>query len=305
MDFISEHRAEFGVEPICTVLTEHGCSIAPSTYYDNLHRKPSKRALRDAEIVAVMEAERERQKLIRRFGARKMWLHLRSKGHDVARCTIERLYAEQGWAGAVRARSYRTTIPAEAHERPRDLVDRDFTATAPNQLWVADFTYVATFSGTVYVAFVFDVFSRLIVGWRAATSMTTDLVLDTLEMAIWNRGREGISDLSGLVHHNDAGSQYTSFAFTSRLIGAGVDASVGSVGDAYDNALAESQIGLYKSELIWPEGPWHDREHVELETLNYVDWFNNDRPHESIDDLTPRQAEEIHYAARNRLRPTG
>ena len=164
MDFISEHRAEFGVEPICTVLTEHGCSIAPSTYYDNLHRKPSKRALRDAEIVAVMEAERERQKLIRRFGARKMWLHLRSKGHDVARCTIERLYAEQGWAGAVRARSYRTTIPAEAHERPRDLVDRDFTATAPNQLWVADFTYVATFSGTVYVAFVFDVFSRLIVG---------------------------------------------------------------------------------------------------------------------------------------------
>ena len=135
--------------------------------------------------------------------------------------------------------------------------------------------------------------------------MTTDLVLDTLEMAIWNRTREGISDLTGLVHHNDAGSQYTSFAFTQRLIEAGVDASVGSVGDAYDNAMAESQIGLYKAELIWPEGPWRDREHVELETLNYVDWFNNDRPHESIDDLTPRQVEEIHYAARNRLRPTG
>jgi putative transposase len=234
-----------------------------------------------------------------------MWLHLRSRGHDVARCTIERLNAQQGWAGAVRATTYRTTIPAEHHDRPADLVDRDFTATAPNQLWVADFTYVATFSGTVYVAFVFDVFSRMIVGWRAATSMTTDLVLDTLEMAIWNRRREGISDLTGLIHHNDAGSQYTSFAFTSRLVEAGVDASVGTVGDAYDNALAESQIGLYKAELIWPESPWRDREHVELDTLHYVDWFNNDRPHESIDDLTPHQAEHTHYAARNRLRPTG
>jgi putative transposase len=234
VDFICEHRGEFGVEPICTVLSEHGCTIAPSTYYDNLHRRPSKRALRDGELVAVMTAERDRQKLIRRFGARKMWLHLRSKGHDVARCTIERLYAQQGWSGAVRATTHRTTIPAEHHDRPADLVDRDFTATAPNQLWVADFTYVATFSGTVYVAFVFDVFSRMIVGWRAATSMTTDLVLDTLEMAIWNRRREGISDLTGLVHHNDAGSQYTSFAFTSRLIEAGVDASVGTVGDAYD-----------------------------------------------------------------------
>ena len=287
------------------MLTEHGCSIAPSTYYDNLNRKPSKRTLRDAEILAVMVAERDKQKLTKRFGARKMWLHLRGKGHDVARCTIERLYAEQGWVGATRTTTVRTTIGSETDQRPQDLVDRDFTATAPNQLWVADFTYVATFSGTVYVAFVFDVFSRLIVGWRAATSMTTDLVLDTLEMAIWNRTREGISDLTGLVHHNDAGSQYTSFAFTQRLIEAGVDASVGSVGDAYDNAMAESQIGLYKAELIWPEGPWRDREHVELETLNYVDWFNNDRPHESIDDLTPRQVEEIHYAARNRLRPTG
>ena len=187
--------------------TEHGCSIAPSTFYEHLNRRPSRRELRDAEIVALIEAARAEQKLRRRFGARKMWLHLRGRGHEVARCTIERLYAEHGWSGALRGKRPRTTIPAAGDPRPEDLVDRDFTATAPNQLWVADFTYVATFAGTVYVAFIFDVFSRRIVGWRAATSMTTDLVLDTLEMALWNRGREGITDLTGLVHHNDAGSQ--------------------------------------------------------------------------------------------------
>ena len=250
-------------------------------------------------------AERARQKLFARFGARKMWLHLRCQGHDVARCTIERLYAEQGWAGALRAKKVRTTIADDKAERPADLVDRDFTATAPNQLWVADFTYVATWSGTVYVAFIFDVFSRMIVGWRAATSMSTDLVLDTLEHAVWTRRRHGVTDLSGLVHHTDAGSQYTSFAFTTRLIEAGVDPSVGSVGDAYDNALAESQIGLYKTELIRPEGPWRDVEHVEVETLNWVDWFNNERIHEAVDDLPPRIVEEAHYATRNLLRPTG
>ena len=305
MDFITEYRGRFGVEPICAVLSEHGCSIAPSTYYDNLDRRPSKRALRDEQIVALMVAERQAQKLVKRLGARKMWLRLRGKGHDVARCTIERLYREKGWEGARRARVMRTTIPDEGHDRPADLVDRDFVVHAPNQLWVADFTYVATWSGTVYVAFIFDAFSRMIVGWRAATSMTTDLVLDALEMAIWSRRQEGISDLTGLIHHNDAGSQYTSFAFTQRLIDAGVDPSVGSVGDAYDNALAESATGLYKAELIWPEGPWRGLEHVEIETLNYVDWFNRERPHESIDDLTPIQAEQTHYAARNRLVPTG
>jgi putative transposase len=233
VDYIREYKDTFGVEPICRVLTEHGCPIAPSTYYDNVNRKPSRRTLRDTEIVALIEAERA-TRFGSRFGARKMWLRLRSQGHDVARCTVERLMTTNGWAGTTRGKGVRTTIRDHKAERPADLVDRDFTATAPNQLWVADFTYVATFSGTVYVAFVFDVFSRMIVGWRAATSMTTDLVLDTLEMAIWNRRREGISDLTGLVHHNDAGSQYTSFAFTSRLIEAGVDASVGTVGDAYD-----------------------------------------------------------------------
>ena len=286
------------------MLTEHGVKIAPSTYYEARDRAPSKRELRDAEIVDLISTARE-HKFRARFGARKMWLHLRSNGHDVARCTVERLMAAQGWAGALRGKKPRTTIPDPEDARPTDLVDRDFTAPAPNRLWVADFTYVATWSGMAYVAFIFDVFSRRIVGWRAASSMTTELVLDTLEMAIWARSRDGVSDLTGLVHHTDAGSQYTSFAFTERLIEAGVDPSVGSVGDAYDNALAESQIGAYKTELIRPEGPWHDLEHVEIETLNWVDWFNTERPHESIDDLTPIQAEEVHYAARNRLVPSG
>lgn len=279
--------------------------IAPSTYYDNVCRQPSRRALRDVQIVRLIESERGRQKLFARFGARKMWLHLRSKGHDVARCTIERLYREQGWVGALRHTKARTTIPDEATDRPVDRVDRQFVATRANQLWVADFTYVPTWSGMVYVAFIFDVFSRMIVGWRAATSMTTDLVLDTLEHAIWARSQAGITDLTGLIHHADAGSQYTSFAFTNRLVEAGVDPSVGSVGDAYDNALAESQIGLYKAELIRPEGPWRGVEHVEIETLNYVHWFNHERPHGAVDDLPPALVEQIHYAARNKLQPTG
>ena len=311
--FIDEHRHDpvegspgrvLGVEPICAVLTEHGVKIAPSTYYEARNRPPSKRALREAEILELIRVARTHRFRVR-FGARKMWLHLRAQGHDVARCTVERLMAAQGWTGALRGKQVRTTIPAETDPRPADLVDRDFTAPAPNRLWVADFTYVATWSGTVYVAFVFDVYSRRIVGWRAATRMTTELVLDCLEHAIWTRGRDGIEDLTGLVHHTDAGSQYTSFAFTSRLIEAGVDASVGSVGDAYDNALAESQIGIYKTELIRPEGPWRGVDHVELETLTWVDWFNTERPHESVDDLTPARVEEVHYAARNRLRPTG
>ena len=189
------------------MLAGHGIQVAPSIFYDALARKPSKQQVRDAEGVALIEAERSPQKLIARFGARKMWLHLRGKGHDVARCTIERLHREQGWVGAPRLRKVRTTIGDPAAERPKDLVDRQFWASRPNQLWVADFTYVATWAGTVYVAFVFDVFSRRIVGWRAATRMTTDLVLDTLEHAIWTRRQTGITDLSGLVHHSDAGSQ--------------------------------------------------------------------------------------------------
>ena len=302
--FIDEYKDRFGVEPICRVLSEHGCPIAPSTYYDARRRPPSKRQLRDAELVKLIEAERA-TKFGRLLGARKMWLRLRSKGHEVARCTIERLFRELGISGVTRAKSPRTTIRDERAERPTDLVDRQFVANRPNQLWVADFTYVPTWDGMVYVAFIIDVFSRRILGWRAATSMSTPLVLDALEMAIWARRKDGITDLSGLVHHTDAGSQYTSIAFTERLVEAGVDASVGTVGDAYDNALAESHMGLYKSELIWPYGPWQGREHVEIETLDWVHWFNTDRPHESIDDLTPVQVEQIHYTHRTRLNQAG
>jgi putative transposase len=305
VDYISEHREVFGVEPICRVLTEHGCPIAPSTYYDNLNRQPSKRQLRDTELAAVIETEREKNRFVRLFGARKMWLHLRGLGHDVARCTIERLMQQLGIRGVTRGKTPRTTIADELAARPPDRVDRNFVAPAPNRLWVADFTYVATWAGTVYVAFVIDVFSRRIVGWRAATQMTTPLVLDALEMALWTRRKDGVTDLAGLVHHTDAGAQYTSIAFTQRLINEGVDASVGSVGDAYDNALAESQIGLYKTELINPHGPWKDHDHVEIQTLDWVHWFNTARPHKSIQDLTPVQAEHTHYTHRTAAAQAG
>ena len=288
------------------MLTEHGCKIAPSTFYEAINRRPSRRALRDEQIIELIAAERASNRFVAGLGARKMWLRLRSKGHDVARCTVERLMAQMGITGVIRGRrAVRTTIADPAAARPGDLVERHFAASRPNQLWVADFTYCPTWTGMVYVAFVFDVFSRRILGWRAATRMTTPLVLDCLEQAIWTRHRAGIEDLTGLIHHNDAGSQYTSIAFTDRLVTAGIDASVGSVGDAYDNALAESQIGLFKSELIYRHGPWRDRDQVEIATLDWVDWFNTERPHESIDDLTPVQVEDLHYRYRASLAEAG
>lgn len=294
MDFIATFRGEYGVEPICAVLTEHGCPIAPSTFYAAAHHEPSARERRDRELMALIAAERRANRFVARLGARKLWLHLRRSGHDVARCTVERLMARMGIVGALRAKKPRTTKADPAAVRPADLVDRRFYAVAPNRLWVADFTYVATWAGMVYVAFVFDVFSRRILGWRAATRMSTPLVLDALEMAVWTRRRDGVHTLTGLVHHSDAGSQYTSIALTKRLLDEGVDASVGSVGDAYDNALCESQIGCYKTELINPEGPWVDLAAVEKATLEWVWWFNTERPHESIDDLTPVEAEALH-----------
>jgi putative transposase len=302
--FINDHKKQFGVEPICRVLTEHGCKIAPSTYYDNVNRQASKQKLRDAELIALIEKARQKP-FVKLFGARKMWLHLRGLGHDVARCTVERLMLQMGISGVVRGKMPRTTIADEKAARPTDRVDRNFVASAPNRLWVADFTYVATRTGMVYVAFVIDVFSRRVVGWKAATSMTTPLVLDALEMAVWTRRKDGITDLTGLVHHNDAGSQYTSIAFTQALIDEGVDASVGSVGDAYVNALAETHMGLYKSELIHSYGPWKGLEHVEATTLDWVHWFNTQRPHESIQDLTPIQAEQTYYTHRTRLAEAG
>jgi putative transposase len=227
--FIDEHRDVFGVEPICRVL-----QVAPSTYYAVKAREavPSSRTLRDRELLAEIQRVHAASRDL--YGARKVWWQLRAEGIPVARCTVERLMRRAGLAGVVRGKARRTTIPDEAADRPTDLVERDFTATAPNRLWVADFTYVATWSGVVYVAFVIDAFSRRIVGWKADTTMRTSLVLDTLEMALWTRERAGLPAGAGLIHHHDNGSQYLSFAFTQRLIDAGVDASVGSVGDALD-----------------------------------------------------------------------
>ncbi|WP_313663102.1 IS3 family transposase [Cellulosimicrobium cellulans] len=301
--FIEAHKdravggLRWGVEPIVAVLRELGVPIAPSTYYEARGRAPSRRAAREEQLRKVVFEEWSKRRVL---GARKLWLRLRRDGHDIARCTVERFMGELGITGVVRGKARHVGPPGPAAVRAADLVDRHFAAFAPNTLWVADFTYVPTWSGMVYVAFVFDVHSRRILGWRAATSMRTSLVLDCLEMALWTRRTEGVVDLSGLVHHTDAGSQYTSIAFTDRLIDHGIDASVGSVGDAYDNALAESQIGLYKTELIRPEGPWKGLDHVEAATLDWVHWFNTERTHGSIDDLTPVEAEAAYYSHHQR-----
>lgn len=229
------------------------------------------------------------------YGARKMWRHLHRLGHPVARCTVERLMRASGLHGVVRGRAKRTTIPGKDGIRAGDLVNRAFSATAPNQLWVADFTYVRTWSGFVYVAFVIDVFSRMIVGWKADTNMRAALVTDTLEMAAWARGRAGVTDLTGLIHHSDAGSQYVSLALTERLAALGIRASIGTVADAYDNAMAESTIGLFKTELIRRRGPWRTLDDVEIATLEWVDWFNNRRLHTELGDIPPTEHETNHY----------
>ena len=225
------------------------------------------------------------------YGARKLWKQLRREGELVGRDRVARLMRTLGIAGTVRGKPRRTTIPDPAAARAPDLVNRQFTATRPNQLWVSDFTYVASWSGTVYVAFVIDVFSRLIVGWRAAASMRTELVLDALEMAIWRR----VGVLDGLVCHSDAGSQYTSLRYTTRLAEIGAAPSIGTVGDSYDNSLAESTIGLFKTELIRRHGPWRTLEEVELATLGYIDWFNHHRLHGEIGDIPPAELEATYY----------
>jgi transposase InsO family protein len=226
------------------------------------------------------------------YGARKVWLQLKREGFAVARCTVERLMRQMGLHGVVRGRRYkRTTIVDEAALRPADLVQRDFTADRPNQLWVADLTYVATWAGFVYVAFVTDVFSRKIVGWRVSNSLRSDLALDALEQALHAR-----SDLEDLIHHSDRGVQYLSIRYTERLAEAGIEPSVGSVGDSYDNALAETIFGLYKTELIRPNGPWRSLEEVEFATLEWVDWFNRKRLLSSIGDIPPAEFEELYHA---------
>lgn len=285
--YIDAHRARFGVEPICTTL-----QFAPRTYYAAKARPVSARAVRDAELrPEIMRVHRDNFGV---YGAPKVWAQLNREGHEVARCTVERLMRELGLRGAVRGKPKRTTISDDAADRPRDLVARQFVAPAPNRLWVADLTYVRTWSGFVYVAFITDVFSRRIVGWQASRSLKSDLALDALEQAIWSRQRDG-ADLDQLVHHSDRGVQYLSIRYTERLAEDGVVNSVGSRGDSYDNALAESINGLYKTELVRNKGPWRGLDDLELATLEWVDWFNHRRLFHELGRIPPAEFEELHY----------
>lgn len=291
--FIDDHREAYGVEPICAVLP-----IAPSTYYAHKASQAdpalrSARAQRDealrAEIQRVWEAN------YRVYGVRKVWRQLNREGFPAARCTVARLMGEMGLRGAVRGRRLRTTIPDGAADRPLDLVERDFTAERPNRLWVSDLTYVATWRGFVYVAFVIDAFSRRIVGWRVSNSLKSDLALDALEQAICERDE---AERDRLVHHSDRGGQYLSIRYTERLAEAGIEPSVGSRGDSYDNALAESVIGLFKTEVIRQRGPWRSLEDVEFAVLEWVWWFNHHRLLEPLGYLPPAEYEEAFYNRR-------
>jgi putative transposase len=292
--FIDEHREVAGVESICSELP-----IAPSTYYDHKvaqadPAKLSPRRRRDESLRD--EIRRVWEENFKVYGARKVWRQLAREGHHVARCTIERLMRQMGLQGAIRGKTKRTTVPSDRDPRPLDLVKRVFHATRPNQLWVADFTYVATWSGFVFVAFVIDVFSRMIVGWRAARSMSADLTLDALEQALWARKVKG-----DLVHHSDKGSQYLAIRYSERLTEAGIKASVGSVGDAYDNALAETINGLFKTEVIRKRGPWKGLEAVEYATLEWVSWFNTRRLLEPIGNVPPAEFENAYYTQQQGL----
>jgi len=282
--FIDDHRDEYGVESICGVLP-----IAPSTYYEREARRKNPellpaRAKRDAELRTQIDRVWHEQQEV--YGVRKLWKQLKREGIETARCTVARLMRELGRRGVVNGKTFKTTVPDTSAHRPPDLVDRDFTASRPNELWVADFTYVATWSGFVYTAFVIDVFARRIIGWRVARSMRTELVLDALEQAIWSR-----CPPAGVIHHSDHGSQYLSIRYSERLTEIGVEPSTGSVGDSYDNALAETIIGLYKTEVIHHRGPWRNLEAVEYATLEWVDWFNNRRLLEPIGNVPPAECE--------------
>lgn len=288
VDFIEEEREVYGVEPICALLP-----IAPSTYYtwkarcQNPEKRPA-RAKRDDELREEIKRVYGENKFV--YGADKIWRQLNREGIKVPRCTVERLMRAMGLRGAVRGKAVKiTTVADESADRPLDLVDRVFEADRPNKLWVADFTYVATWAGFVYVAFVIDVFSRYIVGWRVSRSMRGDLTLDALEQALHARQPD-----RDLIHHSDRGSQYLSIRYTERLAQAGIVPSVGSVGDSYDNALAETVIGLFKTEIIWKNGPWRNVDDVEYATLDWVDWFNNKRLLEPIGYLPPAEYEKMY-----------
>jgi len=292
--FIDAHRGHYGVEPICRELP-----IAPSRYYEYKAREadPGRlppRLQRDRALGC--EIRRVHEENFGVYGARKLWRQLCRENILVARCTVERLMRSLGLQGAVRGRRCRTTRADEHAQRPLDRVRRQFLASRPNALWVADFTYVATWSGFVYVAFVVDVFARRIIGWRVSRSMHAELVLDALEQALWSRSR-----VEGVVHHSDHGSQYLSIRYSERLAEVGAQPSVGGVGDSYDNALAETIIGLYKTEVIHRRGPWRNLEAVEYATLEWVDWFNHRRLLEPIGNVPPAELEASYYQSTGQL----
>ena len=292
--FIDAQRETYGVEPMCAVLP-----IAPATYFRHqayqVHPdRRCRRAQRDAWLRTQIQRVWDENFAV--YGPRKVWQQLRREGVAVARCTVERLMRQMGLHGAVRGRTFTTTHADDSAARPADLVKREFVATRPNQLWVADLTYVATWRGFVYVAFVIDVFARRIVGWRVSSSLRTDLALDALEQALYARPTS-----DELVHHSDRGSQYLSIRYTERLAEAGVEPSVGSVGDSFDNALAESVIGLYKTEVIRRLGPWRHLEAVEFATLEWVDWFNHRRLLTPIGHVPPAEFEQQYYLAQEAL----
>ncbi len=304
MALIDDHRERFGVEPICRVLSEHGAKIAPNSYYAHKSRRPSARAVRDERVLAEIQRVHADENLGRGlYGIRKVHATLAREGgvdgEPVSRRQVERLMRAAGLRGARRGRGFTTTKPDPTAARPPDLVGRDFSAPAPNRLWLVDFTYVPTWAGMAFTAFVSDAYSRRIVGWRTASSMPTSLPLDALEMALWTRHREGVTDqqgrLEGLVHHSDAGSQYTSIRYSDRLHDAGAVASIGTVGDSYDNAQAESLIGLYKLECVRRDGPWRGVDDLELATLSWVHWFNQHRLHGALGYVPPIEYEQAYY----------
>jgi putative transposase len=289
--FIDAHRGQFGVQPVCRVLTGHGVVIAPSTYYAARKRPPPARAVRDARLTA--EIKRVHKESGEVYGARKVWLQLHREHIPAARCTVERLMRAAGLHGVRRGRRTRTTVPAGRRAGwPPDLVNRNFHAEAPNRLWVADITYVPiTAGGFAYTAFVIDAFSRMITGWKVAGHMRASLALDALEMAVSARFRAG-QQVAGVIHHGDRGGQYLAIRYTARLEQAGAIASVGSKGDSYDNALAESIIGLYKAELIRHRGPWHSVALAEAATAWWVGWFNTRRLYRPLGDIPPAEYEQ-------------
>jgi putative transposase len=293
--FIDDHRGVHGVEPICRVLP-----IAPSTYHAQVAQRPdpakaSARRRRDQALCEQIRRVHEANFGV--YGARKVWRQLCREGISVARCTVERLMRQMGLRGAVRGKEARTTIADKATPCPADKVNRRFRAPQPNLLWLSDFTYVATWQGFVYVAFVIDAFARRIVGWKVSRTAHAGFVLDALEQALHDRRPVR----GGLVHHSDRGRQYVSIRYTERLVEAGIEPSVGSVGDSYDNALAESVIGLFKTEVIRRRGPWRSLETVEYATLEWVDWFNNRRLLEPIGNMPPAEAEARYYAAQQEI----